>query len=651
MDNNYRKDINNGEPGKTPDKSELFTDKVVIDDTMEIFDLDSHRKQRENAPAIPDKSGLHNPAPAGRPAERRSVSVNPAQPVKKEQAIPVRNPAAKPIQNAGVKPVQPLNVQNAKPQPGAQTRPAQPKTETRTTPPAMPRRMRVISSEVSQSEIFSTPAQPVSRNNVPPTKQIRVQSNEEMFDQVYGKESTPDFYPKKKHLTADDQATAEYDAIFSSKKKPDPELDRIMPDPVRKTPVSNVQPKTAPKTENDVKTYIPPKKALEKPVKGDEDVKIARPRKPANPVNDRPVEPERETKEKVPGIVKALIYIGSVFVVSVILATMIILIVNDVFAFVKDDREISMSINEYATLEQIADQLHEYDVIKFPKVFVLWSRLRHNDDSKYVSGIYTVSPMQNYDELLATFQLKKKSKTFTEIAITIPEGYTVDDIITMLVEEKGIGTKEGFIDAIQNYDYDYWFIDELTDLDPDRKYRLEGYLYPDTYYIYQEWEEWRIINKMLQNFYNKFSIEYKAECDAIGMSVDEVVNLASIIQMEAKYSTEYTAVSSVLHNRLKSSYYRYMLDCDSTIQYALGSRKERLTADDTKLDNQYNSYLYAGLPPGPISNPTIQAIRAALYPDESNYYFFVSDKTGHMLFARTNDEHNVNKRTVELQGN
>lgn len=345
-------------------------------------------------------------------------------------------------------------------------------------------------------------------------------------------------------------------------------------------------------------------------------------------------------------ISKALIYIAIVLLISGLASYFIIMVANDVFAFVKSDAQIEIAIPEYATLDQIAEELHENKIIKYPKIFVLYTIIRDRDPGVYKSGKFTVSPSQNYDMLLSTF-IERKTNTMTEISVTIPEGYTIDDIITLFVEEKGMGTKEGFINAIQNGEYDYWFVKDLTDLNPNRKYRLEGYLYPDTYYFYKEWPEERIIDKILANFYAKFDIKYKQECEKAGMSVDDVVNLASIIQMEAKYTRDYTHVSSVIHNRLNSAYYNYRLDCDATIQYALPERKEDLGHEDTLIDHPYNSYKNGGLPPGPISNPTIKAIRAALYPDNTNYYFFVSDINGEMLFASTLPQHNQNIAKVE----
>ncbi len=365
----------------------------------------------------------------------------------------------------------------------------------------------------------------------------------------------------------------------------------------------------------------------------------------------KPIKPQEEkTRGANPVTVlsKALIYIAVVLLVSCLCAYYIIVIANDVFAFVKAEAEIEVNIPEYATLDQIADELHDKQVIKYPKIFVLYTMIRGNDPGKYVSGVYTVSPTQNFDELLSTF-VEKKTSSLTEVSVTIPEGYTVDDIIKLLVEEKGIGTKEGFVDAIQNGEYDYWFIEDLENLNPNRKYRLEGYLYPDTYYFYKESEESVIINKMLANFHAKFSIEYKQECEKSGYTIDQVINLASLIQMEAKYTTDYTLVSSVFHNRLNSNYFGQRLESCASVQYVLPVRKDRLSNEDTQIDNPYNTYRNGGLPPGPISNPTLKAIRAALYPEQTNYYFFQNDIEGNMLFAKTAQEHAANRAKVDAQ--
>lgn len=357
----------------------------------------------------------------------------------------------------------------------------------------------------------------------------------------------------------------------------------------------------------------------------------------------------RARKEKLSNpmstLVKALVYIACVLLISCLSAYFIIVVANDVFAFVKEDSQIEVTVSDYPTLKEIANELHDRKVIKYPKMFILYNTIKNDEITDFLGGTVTVSPTQNYDELIRSFVSKAKPKK--EVSVTIPEGYTVDETINLLVNN-GIGTRVGFIDAIQNHEYDYWFVNDMTNLDPNRKYRLEGYLYPDTYYFYQDWEEWRVINKILSNFSSKISVAYKDECEKLGMTVDDVIKLASVIQMETKYTSEYSAVSSVIHNRLNSVYYRRMLECDATIQYFLPERKTRVLTADTKINNPYNSYLYAGLPPGPICNPTLTAIKSALYPDNTNYYFFVAMKNGHLLFAKDIKEHERNKAVAQI---
>lgn len=346
---------------------------------------------------------------------------------------------------------------------------------------------------------------------------------------------------------------------------------------------------------------------------------------------------------------KAVIYIAAVLVISGFLSYFGITVGNDVFAFVKSDREISVTIPEYASLGDISEILHENGVIRYPTIFKMYAKLR-KFNLEFLQGEYTVTPSMNYDSLLRAFKEKKKERT--EVSVTIPEGYNIDDIITLMVDEYGIGTRDGYKDAIQNYDFDFWFVDELSDLPQGRKYRLEGYLYPDTYYFFSDSSEEAVIYKMLSNFNSKFTDEYKARCEELNMTVDQIVTLASMIQMEAKFDTEFADISSVFHNRINNpSATNGKLESDATIQYVLSEHTEDLTAEDLSMDNPYNTYMYKGLPPSAISNPTLVAINYALHPSNSNYYYFVAQPNGYSLFAQTLAQHNANKAAVKNMQN
>jgi len=359
-------------------------------------------------------------------------------------------------------------------------------------------------------------------------------------------------------------------------------------------------------------------------------------------------------------IVKTVLYITFVLGVAVFLAVMGIKIANDVFAFVKDDREVQIMIGENATISDVAEILAENEVIDMPDVFKFYVEYKYrNKNLVIVPGTYTVNSQMNYDEIV--YVIKKKAPPRQEVVIMIPEGLTVDETIDLFLEN-GIGTREGFIDAIQNYDYKYKFMDVLNSLElgEGRKYRLEGYLFPDTYNFYTDTSEIGIIDKLLSNFEYYFEVKNYARCEELGMTMDEVITLASMIEKEAKVPSDYYVISSVFHNRLKSNTLK-KLESDATIQYFLPERKEELSQSDLNTDNPYNTYLYQGLPPSAIANPGIDSIYAALYPDETDYYYFVADTTGKALdlkgaptgirgktlFARTHAEHLRNKQSVE----
>ena len=347
---------------------------------------------------------------------------------------------------------------------------------------------------------------------------------------------------------------------------------------------------------------------------------------------------EDEGGNTVVSIVKAVLYMIFVVVISVFLAIAVIGVGNDVFAFVKNDVSIDIRIPEYASLDDITEILYENEVIKYPSVFKIYAQLKKDVDN-FLAGDYVVSPNMSYDELRDTFKPQPKVGISE---ITIPEGYTTDEIIDLMVSY-GIGTREGYVDAIQNYDFDYWFIEELetAGVDEDRIYRLDGYLFPDTYQFYNSSTEVTVLNKLLKRFGQIFKEEYKIQAKAMGYSVDEIVNLAAMIEKEAGTPSEFFKVSSVFHNRLTNWKSRPMLESDATIVYAIQHETgERPKLTSTDYATPYNTYTYAGLPPGPIANPSASAMLAALSPADTEYYYFVSD--GNIsYFAESKEQHQI----------
>jgi len=354
---------------------------------------------------------------------------------------------------------------------------------------------------------------------------------------------------------------------------------------------------------------------------------------------------------------KALFYILFILIISVYLSYYVITIGNDVFALVKDDQETRIIVPENATVDDVCALLGEKKVISYPWVFKLYLKYRSDKEFSFIPGEHTLNSKMNYTQIiqeLTTLYTPRK-----QVRVVIPEGYTVDQIIDLLVEN-GIGSRDKYVDAINNYPYKHEFVQELNKIgySPYRKYRLEGYLFPDTYDFYTDTEEYLVINKLLNNFDVKFWQDYKTQYEEVikqyKMNFDQIIILASMVQAEGNNPIDFEYISYVFHNRLKTGGEFLYLQSDATIQYILTERREDLTKADLEIDNQYNTYKYQGLPPGAICNPGLDAIAAALFPtkplnergQEINALFFVSNKAGKTYYATTKAGHDANKQRV-----
>ena len=385
------------------------------------------------------------------------------------------------------------------------------------------------------------------------------------------------------------------------------------------------------------------------------DVRSADPAESAEDITRKPA--YTETSSTIMAVLKAALYICFIIIISSALAYFAISFVNDMYAFVKDSEEIEIEIPEYASAEDVSEILGESGVIKYPWLFRLYAKLKHVDDLiaanpdsyAFVAGTHTVNGMMNYDELI--INLRPKSIR-TTIRLTIPEGYNVEDIINLFTSN-GIGTREGFIDAINNGEYDFDFVDAIDMEDGSgRKYRLEGYLYPDTYDFYTDNSESYYIYKLLDRFEEVYNKQLREYTEKSGFTIDQIVTIASIIEKEAYYASDFDKVSAVIHNRLAKPSEFPNLECDSTTIYAWlvskGERPKDLSAEHLNFDNPYNTYVSKGLPPGAICNPSYQALTCALSPDpESSNYFFVTDTDLFMLYAETRAGHERNVALVK----
>ncbi len=308
---------------------------------------------------------------------------------------------------------------------------------------------------------------------------------------------------------------------------------------------------------------------------------------------------------------------------------------------IDESEGVEFVINRGANTTQIAGELMKNGLIENETVFKLLSKI-NGYDGTYKSGTHIVKKDLSYDEMMRVLSSNSLTRK-----VMIPEGKTFTQIVDILYNNKIIKDKEKFIESANTEVFDYEFLKDL----PDRKYRLEGYLFPDTYEYDYNASDREILTKMLDNFDNKFKEQYR-ELMAnlpVEMTMDKVVIMASIIEREAKDPDDRHIIAGVLYNRLKNKDKTLRrLQVDATIQYVLlnktGLYKDRLLYEDLQVEDPYNTYLNEGLPPGPICCPGEASIKAAVNPDDTRYLYYVAkgDGSGSHAFARTFNEHQAN---------
>lgn len=296
--------------------------------------------------------------------------------------------------------------------------------------------------------------------------------------------------------------------------------------------------------------------------------------------------------------------------------------------------EVVITVPQGAGTAQIAEILKKDHLIGSEFFYRIMSKIR-GIDGKYNFGKFKLERNSGYEGIFKS--LTQAGANVGAVKVTIPEGYEIYKIADTL-EAKGLINKDKFYYLIDYGDFDYEFVKNI----PERNNRLEGYLFPDTY-EFAPGDEYGIINEMLGRF-NKAYQKYENRMTEIDMTMDEVITLASIIEREALGDEDRKLVSSVFHNRLKSTQYPYLQSC-ATVQYVLRERKPILTVEDTRIDSPYNTYINKGLPIGPIASPGEEAIEAALYPAESDYLFFVLGNDNKHHFSKTFGEHKQNKNS------
>jgi UPF0755 protein len=302
------------------------------------------------------------------------------------------------------------------------------------------------------------------------------------------------------------------------------------------------------------------------------------------------------------------------------------LFLKPVCSIPSESQTVTVTIDKGSTLSEIGQTLADSNVIRSGRFFVYYSRLTGHHKNMQ-AGTYQISNSWSLKEIVERIS----SGEVASYRITIPEGFTVKQIESLLVE-KGVADRTHFQEALDaNYSFPF-----LEGISAKGYERLEGFLFPATYDLCSGLSEEQIIEIMLQSFQNAFTPEMQQRADEMGFSVREVVTLASIVEREARLEEERSRIAAVFLNRLNKE---ILLQSCATVQYALGKQKEELTNNDLQHPSPYNTYLHMGLPPGPIANPGLSSINAVLYPADVDYLFFVAKGDGSHHFSKTFTEH------------
>lgn len=359
----------------------------------------------------------------------------------------------------------------------------------------------------------------------------------------------------------------------------------------------------------------------------------------------------------IPHLLATFVWLAIIVMIGVSLGRMVWVCAADVLAFGRESKEVTVTISKTDTIDDIAQTLKDKGLIRYPGLFKIYSDLSGAEEDIF-PGTYTLNTILDYHALVG--QMSPRSSSRAVISdVLIPEGYNCRQIFELL-EEKGICSVEELEEYAANGEFaDFWFLEGLERGD---KYCLEGYLFPDTYDFYAGSTPREALGKMLLGFEARFTEDLYNQLPALnerfskmmknkGLSdeyiaehqigLHELLTIASLIEEETASLAESPNIASVIYNRLssKNEWERY-LGIDATIIYALGEHKEALTAEDLAIDSPYNTRTHAGLVPGPISNPGLSSINAALNFADTNYYYYVlNPETGTHQFSKTYEEH------------
>ncbi len=362
-----------------------------------------------------------------------------------------------------------------------------------------------------------------------------------------------------------------------------------------------------------------------------------------------PPRPVNRTMRSLGRLANGIIYTVGVLLASILLSVFILQSMSDVLGLFKNDKEINVTIPKGADTKSVADILKENGIISQPLTFRLYTQYKYSENADvYLDGDFTLNSKMSYDEIMTAIRISKSEQQ--TVKLTFIEGMTAREIAKIL-EENHVCKADEFIQVLQTTDFGYEF-EKLIPTGGNRYLKLEGYLFPDTYNFYLDEAPKSVADKFLKNFNKKITADLIDRIDKMGWTLDQAITLGSIVQKEGRTLDDMYAVSSVFNNRLNSNGKFPLLQSDVTINYVNDNITPFVsgTADQQAYASAYNTYKCEGLPVGPVGNPGVNAIKAAIYPDTSANYYFVTDEEMHYYFAQTLSQHEANMAKAKAVG-
>ncbi len=354
--------------------------------------------------------------------------------------------------------------------------------------------------------------------------------------------------------------------------------------------------------------------------------------------------------QKSRGCLISVVYAIIVCSISALLAFYAIVGINDMFGLVKDDMDIVVSIPRDSTLNEVTKILDDNDVVDYPFFFKLYAGI--TNDSTFKHGDFTLNRKSDYDMIIRKLT-RPSTADKSVVTVTIPEGKNLEQI-AFILEDNCVCEQEAFFKTIAEREFKHGFYSKIPMDNEDRLYKLEGYLFPDTYAFYI-WEgSVNAINRMLNAFdskvYSNTELDFNNKAGKQKMSMDQIVTLASVIERETGDPEEMKRVASVFYNRMRNKSYEGIggkLQSDATRWYPFPTQKDLKESDLSEEEkasfvSKYDTTTFAGLPPGPICCPGLNSIKAALEPADTDYYYFFTDKDANHYYAATYEQHQNN---------